>query len=137
MAKKRKRNSSGAKKGKKKAGKKRVPSEATESEDDYSLTTNPSNVRGPVEDLVHASLEEAYRVRRVKFRSMPFIFDTYSPARLFKRGVVYNEDEDFPLHNGDPEEDSEATETDTQPPGLMPYAPMPFRYVLRLTCCPA
>lgn len=62
---------------------------------------------------------------------MAYAFDLFSPARRFKRGMAFNEKLDFPVHKGLAEEDSEATDTDVQPPGLMPYNPVLIKYVLR------
>lgn len=95
------------------------------SSEEYALITDPSEVQIPVTGLVHPALVKAW----VVFRQNPmwFLFDSTSPARHFKRGVPYDEDKNFPGYGKPPYDD--LTETDEPPPGLMPYAPMTYRYV--------
>jgi hypothetical protein len=85
--------------------------------DDDGSTADPSEVRRPVISLVDPALAAAWKVNQT--HNMCFIFDSVSPARRFKRGMVFDEAADFPedTHDGD------ITETDGPDPGWMPVDP--------------
>jgi hypothetical protein len=56
---------------------------------------------------------------------MCLLFDVVSPARRFKRGMVYDDDATFPEYDeGNP---GDITETDGDPPGWMPYMPRVYQ----------
>jgi len=93
------------------------PSLSPSSTPDYSNTTDPKKVDRPVEDDVHSALSLSWKVNRDL--EMWFVFDTISPARLFKRGAVRNDEDDF----ADYDTYEELTETDGDPPGWMQYKP--------------
>ena len=81
--------------------------------------TDPTRVNRPISTAIHNNLKDAWMIN--KALPMCFIFDSVSPARRFKRGMLYTDDGDFPDYN---EEDvGDVTETDTDLPGLMPYMP--------------
>ena len=78
---------------------------------------DPAKVVFPVAKLINAALVGAWRVNRG--HKMCFIFDAISPARRFKRGMVYDEEADFPEDTCD----GDITETDGPDPGWMPVDP--------------
>jgi hypothetical protein len=100
--------------------------------EEYQLITDPSEVRVPDPGLIHPALLKAWVVYREN--PMWFLFDSTSPARHFKCGVPYREDKDFPGYGKHPSED--LTETDDEPPGLMPYGPWAYRYIFRVDLIP-
>ena len=59
---------------------------------------------------------------------MCFIFDAFTPARQFKRGTLYKENLDFADYGPEPWDD--LTDTDTAPPGWLPYKPEAYEYVV-------
>jgi hypothetical protein len=69
--------------------------------------------------MVHKSLEFAWTVN--KALPMCFIFDTLSPARQFKQGMLWSDGDDYPSYNN--VDLGDVTETDGDPPGWMPYWP--------------
>lgn len=84
--------------------------------------TTPANIEQPITGLIHPTLLNSWTIN--KSVDLCFIFDIVSPARQFKRGVVYNEDDDYPEYDdGAP---GDITETDGDPP-LMPYKPRPYK----------
>jgi hypothetical protein len=92
---------------------------------EYPPITNPLKVTCPVADEVHPLLSQAWVIHNGN--PMWFIFDAHSPARHFKRGVRFQENLDFPGYSEPPYGD--LTETDKDPPGLMPFAPWEHKYV--------
>jgi len=82
-------------------------------------------VVGPVEELVDEELANAWRVNR--HNQMCFIFDVINPARQFKRGMKYKEDQDFADYGPDPWYD--LTEDDCKD-GWTPYKPLSHRCVV-------
>ena len=87
----------------------------------------------PVQDVVHAKLKDAYFIQETRFKKMAYAFDIFSPARQFKQEMAFNEKLDFPVHKGLTEENSEATDTNVQPPGLMPYNAVLIKYMVHVT----
>jgi len=84
-------------------------------------------VVGPVEELVDEELANAWRVNR--HNQMCFIFDVINPARQFKRGMKYKEDQDFADYGPDPWYD--LTEDDCKVgSGWTPYKPLSHRCVV-------
>jgi hypothetical protein len=84
--------------------------------------TTPANIEQPITGLIHPALLNSWTIN--KSVDLCFIFDTVSPARQFKRGVIYNDDDDYPEYDdGAP---GDVTETDGDPP-LMPYQPRPYK----------
>ena len=86
--------------------------------DDSGSATNSKQIKQPVLSLVHPALTTAWQVNRKN--KMCFIFDQHSPARRFKRGMVYDEAADFPHDTCD----GNITETDGPGPGWMPVDPV-------------
>ena len=82
--------------------------------------TSSANVSQPISTLVHPTLRNSWAIN--KSVNMCFIFDAVSPARQFKRGVLFDESGTFPDYaDGD---QGDVTETDMRgAPGLMPYMP--------------
>lgn len=102
------------------------PQPSTKAEDAaYGKTTDPLLVTHPDERHIHMSMSESWKI--TKNHPMWFIFDAHSPARQFKRGVPFREDQDFPTYGKPPYAD--LTETDTDDPGLMPFSPCNYKYV--------
>ena len=98
--------------------------------DDYAAITEETQVIHPVMSLVHSDLGKAFRIN--KNLPMCFIFDHISPARLFKRGSLYNARRPFAQWTAD--ELAEATDTDeldeeTGIAMLMPFKPKPYTSV--------
>jgi hypothetical protein len=62
---------------------------------------------------------------------MWFIFDAVSPARRFKRGVMYSDDAEFVDYN--PRSPGDFTETDCEPVGWMPVKP-PLHLCVHTRC---
>ena len=91
-------------------------------EDDGGIT-DPTKIKRPIISLISPALAAAWRVNQK--HPMCFLFNPVSPARRFKRGMVYNEEADFPkdTHDGD------ITETDGPAQGWMPVDPEIFRCV--------
>lgn len=54
---------------------------------------------------------------------MAFIFDVVRPARQYKRGELYNEEDDLPsaVYDPSPEEDPNVTDSDDEDVPLKPY----------------
>jgi hypothetical protein len=82
--------------------------------------TNPAKVNRPVTTAIHGNLKNAWRIN--KALPMCFIFDYISPAHRFKRGMPFDEEAVFPEGNS-----GDVTETDADPPGLMPIMPKQYR----------
>ena len=93
-----------------------------EADNDGGLT-DPAKVKRPVTSLISPILATSWRVYQK--HDMCFIFDSTSPARRFKRGMIFNEEAEFPedTHDGD------VTETDGPSPGWMPVDPAIVRCV--------
>ena len=107
----------------KKAKKAPPPAPSLELEEgdlEYGKLVDPSKIRCPVENIVHPKLSQAWTVQQLN--PMWFIFDSCTPARHFKRGMPFNEDQEFPAYSPEPYDD--LTETDQPPDGLMPFAPI-------------
>ena len=79
--------------------------------------TDPAKVKQPILHLIDPALVAAWDINTD--HEMCFIFDAISPARRFKRGMVFNEDADFPQDTCD----GDITETDGPDPGWMPVNP--------------
>ena len=94
--------------------------ELEEGDPEYGKLVDPSKIRCPVEHIVHPKLSQAWTVQQLN--PMWFIFDSCTPARHFKRGVPFDEDQEFPAYGPEPYDD--LTETDQPPDGLMPFAPI-------------
>jgi len=86
-------------------------------EDDDGDITDPAKVRRPVISLIAPALADAWRINRK--HDMCFILDAVSPARRFKRGMIYDDEATFP----DDTRDGYITETDCPAPGWMPVDP--------------
>jgi hypothetical protein len=116
---------------KKPPAKKQKPVEKTREEsidpscDEYAEITDPALVTCPVNSCILPVNSDAWTV--VSGNPMWFIFDSYSPARNFKRGMPFDENKDFPIYNKVSCDD--LTETDDNPIMLMPFAPMAYKYV--------
>ena len=109
-----------------------VPPQEAESEDLVDPSpeeVKPANVNGPIRALIHRNLANAWSIN--KKLQMCYIFDSVSPARHFKRGMPFSAKADFPILEGD--ELGNVTDTDVDPPGLMPYAHNPHRYAIATT----
>jgi len=85
--------------------------------DDDGSITDPVMVKQPVIDLIDPALSAAWKVNRK--HDMCFIFNPISPARRFKRGMVYDEAANFPVDTCD----GDITETDGPGRGWMPVDP--------------
>jgi hypothetical protein len=93
------------------------------SDEEYSAITDPKAITRAVGGLVHEAMGDGWIVH--PNRAMACIFDAVNPVRQFKRGMPYDERLDFPEY---PSEDCEdLTETDTAPPGWMPFGPKAYR----------
>jgi hypothetical protein len=95
---------------------------------DNPLETAPSLVTGPVLDLMHPALNDAWQINQSN--QMCFIFDVVNPAQQFKRGTRYDDSDDdpFPEYDPNPEEDPNVTESDlTNGPKRRPYKPVSYR----------
>ena len=84
--------------------------------------TAQANIVQPISRLVYPTLLNAWTINSLV--NMCFVFDAISPARQFKRGILFDEDGTFPDYNND--DPGEVTETDVDPPGLMPFAPKEY-----------
>ena len=89
---------------------------------DGSLT-DPARVKQPFIKILSPALATAWKVNRK--HSMCLILDAVSPARRFRRGMVFNEEVDFPMDTLD----GNITETDGPDPGWMPVDPTLVRCV--------
>jgi hypothetical protein len=87
----------------------------------YSTTTDPRAVDRPFQPLVHSAMAGAWTINNR--HSMAYIFDAVNPARIFKRGMRYDDSLDFP--QVDERSHGDMTETDSESPGWMPYMPRP------------
>ena len=79
--------------------------------------TDPKKVRRPIPHLVSPALAAAWSIHQN--HDMCFILDAVSPARRFKRGMVFDDQADFPQDTCD----GDITETDGPTPGWMPVDP--------------
>jgi hypothetical protein len=102
-----------------------APPTTPEEEKVYGETTDPSLVTHPDKRYVHKAMLNAWKITRGN--PMCFIFDSHSPARQFKRGVPFTDNQDFPLYGRPPHKD--LTESDTDTPGLMPFSPCNYKCV--------
>jgi hypothetical protein len=98
------------------------------SDGEYSQITDTAAVNGPVKSLVHETMGNAWTINAN--HAMAFIFDAISPARQFKRGMLYDANANFPKYDSE-----DHTETDTVAPGWMPFRPksyscVPSAYIL-------
>ena len=94
-------------------------------QDPPSHETAPAKVSQPISRLVNPTLVNSWRIN--PSLGMCFIFDAISPARLFARGIPFDEDADFPPFSSVTPGD--ITETDT---GLMQLGPRKCRYVTNI-----
>jgi len=92
-------------------------------DDDDRDITDPARVKWPVLSLLSPALVTTWKVNEK--HTMCLIFDAVSPARRFKRGMVYDEEVDFPMDTLD----GNITETDGPDPGWMPVDPKLVRCV--------
>lgn len=91
------------------------------SDDQYMDVADVADVTGPVDSMVDESMAHGWKVNHN--HPMWLIFDVISPVRQFKRGMEYDDDEDFPAYGPA----DERTETDDPEVGLMPYAPILYK----------
>lgn len=104
-----------------------------EDQEEYAKTMDRKMVVGPVEELVDEELANAWKVNR--HNQMCFIFDVVNPARQFKRGMRYKEDQDFADYGPDPWYD--LTEDDCKEgSGWTPYKPLSHRCVISFSSLP-
>lgn len=91
----------------------------------YGETTDPKLVTGPVLELVHPALTNAWSVNGK--HKMETIFDSVNPVRQFKRDEKYDEEVDgedaFADYDPSPESDSDVTDSD-EDCDLKPYLPI-------------
>lgn len=92
-------------------------------DNDYVTTTNHRIVTHPVESLVHQALRDAWMIN--SRLPMAYIFDSVCPARRWRRGMLFDEQADFPEY--DPDYPKELTYTNGPPPGWMPFNVKPYR----------
>ena len=78
--------------------------------------TDSAKVGQPISASIHPNLQSAWRVNRNL--PMCFLFDSISPARRFKRGMLFSDEADFPIYSHS--EAGDVTETDAIP-ALMQY----------------
>lgn len=92
--------------------------------------TDPARITQPISAHVHDALKNAWRINRAL--PMCFIFDSVSPARQFKRGMLFSDVDFTHQYPRYPKKDSsdvdDITETDGDPP-WMPYWPRAYTYV--------
>jgi hypothetical protein len=62
-----------------------------------SEEVDPTRVDQPVSAAVHPNLQKAWAIN--KTLPMCFIFDHVSPARRFKRGMLFSDDIEYPAYN--------------------------------------
>jgi len=86
-------------------------------DDHHGSITDPARVKRPTTNLLSPSLSTAWRVNGK--HKMCLIFDAISPACRFKRGMVYDDEVNFPKDTFD----GDITETDGPGPGWMPVDP--------------
>lgn len=100
-------------------------SDSTSDDSDSPLNeTDPTLVDQPVIDLVHKNLTNAWRLHPQ--HQMCYIFDFVTPARQWKRGTRYTEDDPRATYGPAPWPD--LTETDENG-GLQSYYPREFQWV--------
>lgn len=93
----------------------------SDSNSDPNNETNPRLVKGPVRELIHENLAGAkWKIYR---HQMCYIFDAVVPARQWKRGTVYTEEEPWAEYGPPPWPD--LTETDRLP-RQKPYYPRAY-----------
>jgi len=92
-------------------------------DDDDRDITDPARVKRPILSLLSPALVTTWKVNEK--HTMCLIFDAVSPARRFKRGMVYDEEVDFPMDTLD----GNITETHGPDPGWMPVDPTLVRCV--------
>lgn len=80
---------------------------------------DPRNVKQPFSPRVHEDLQRSWNINNGA--DMCFVFDKVSPARRFKRGMVFDEEQDFP--DCTEEDAGNITETDGDTEAWMPYMP--------------
>lgn len=82
--------------------------------DKYAVVRRPRLVSKPVEELVVPILKDSWAINRRN--RMGLIFDVVNPARQFKRGAVYNDDDPpevmFAKYTPNRWEDKDVTEYD-------------------------
>ena len=104
----------------------RTPSPGTQqldSDDDELASddqTDPREVIEPVTKLIHISFAEV-KWRLYTYHQMCWIFDSVSPARQWKRGTVYTDEDPWAEYGDSPW--SELTETDDPRAPQQPYCP--------------
>jgi hypothetical protein len=78
----------------------------------YIRVRKPRQVYQPVMSVVHPLLQGAWKINRR--HKMGLIFDVVNPARQFKRGSDYNDDDDLPYakHVPNSRDDPNVTESD-------------------------
>ena len=86
----------------------------------YAETTDRSLVNRPVNRLVHADMSQVWKI--FEHSQMCILFDAFSPLRQFKRGTVFNKDDD-PYAEHDPRSTEDVTESDDEEAPLQPYKP--------------
>ena len=92
-------------------------------DDDDGSITDPARIKQPFVKILSPALATAWKINRK--HSMCLILDAVSPARRFRRGMLFNEELDFPMDS----QDGNITETDGPDPGWMPVDPTLVRCV--------
>ena len=91
----------------------------------YEQTTDRSLIDRPVGSRILEGMSEAWAISE-DFQ-MCILFDTSNPVRQFKRGTVFDQDDDDPFPDYNPD-DSDFTESDEEG-SLQPYKPAEYRHV--------
>jgi hypothetical protein len=107
------------------------PSPSPIPSDEYPEITDSTRVTQPVDTKVHECMTHGWKVNTA--HPMCYIFDVVNPTRIFKEGMRYNENEDFPDYEPEPWHDSIGT--DCEHPGLMPYMPKQYTCVYCVYIC--
>jgi hypothetical protein len=95
-------------------------------ENSNANTTDRSKMVKPVMQHIHPSMLKAWAIYH--YFQPCILFDAASPLRRFKRGTVFNEDDDDPYPDYHPRDEAEATETDEEGV-LQPYKPTDYKCV--------
>ena len=94
---------------------------------EYKKETDRSLIDKPVRALIVPAMSMAWEISQ--YYQMCILFDAVNPVRQFKRGTVFNEEEEDPYPKYNPCDGGDATESDEEAT-FKPYKPSDYLCVI-------
>ncbi|KAF9642918.1 hypothetical protein BDM02DRAFT_3132772 [Thelephora ganbajun] len=105
----------------------RQPLAPSPNQDLYQDTTDRSLIDKPVHAHIHVKMSNTWEL--FQYFLMCILFNVVNPLRQFKKGTVFNKDDDDPYPEYNPRDSGDVTELDADGT-LQPYKPMDHMYIL-------